>query len=282
MRSRDPDHDMGVRTAALLTHTVVVQAVTFVLRPTTTYRAIELEVPTFWLGLLSASFAVVPLVLAVPSGQAVDRFGERRVMLAGSLLLGVSAVMFLTSGHTVAGLVLASIALGTGHLCSVVGQQALVANTNPAHRYDAAFGYYTFAASLGQAAGPGFILAFGGDRTIPHTGSIFAGAALLTAVPLAAAFLVGNAPAHHASSGAAPGGLRDLLRRPGLLRALLVSCVVLAAIDVTLVYLPALGAERGIASGAIGFLLTLRAAASMASRFFLGRLAGALGRHRLD
>ncbi len=44
------------------------------------------------------------------------------------------------------------------------------------------------------------------------------------------------------------------------------SCVVLAAVDITLVYLPALGAERGIAAGTVGLLLTLRATASMTSR----------------
>lgn len=262
-------------------HTVFVQTSTFVLRPTTTYRAIELDVPALWLGVLSASFAVVPLLVAVPSGQAVDRFGERRVMLVGAVLLCGSAATFLVLGHTVAGLVAASVVLGTGHLCAVVGQQALVANSTPAHRYDAAFGYYTFAASFGQAIGPGLILAFGGDRTIPHTGAIFAAAAVLTVVPLAAAVLLPRGVRRAAPRASGQAGVRDLLRRPGLLRALTVSCVVLAAVDVTLVYLPALGAERGIASGAIGVLLTLRAGASMASRLFLGRLARLLGRRRL-
>ena len=49
-------------------NTLLVQAITFVLRPTAIYRAIELDVPAQWLGALGASFAIVPLVLAVPSG----------------------------------------------------------------------------------------------------------------------------------------------------------------------------------------------------------------------
>jgi MFS family permease len=60
-----------------------------------------------------------------------------------------------------------------------------------------------------------------------------------------------------------------------------VSCIVLAAVDITLVYLPALGTERGIASGSVGVLLALRAVASMGSRLFLGRLVAALGRRWL-
>ena len=266
----------------LLTHSVLVQAVTFVLRPTSTYRALELGVPATWLGVLSASFAIAPLVLAVPSGHAVDRLGERRVMLAGSVLIGLAAGAFVLFGGGVAGLVAGSVLLGIGHLCSVVGQQALVANRTPAGRHDAAFGYYTFAASLGQALGPSLILVFGGTRTIPATGAIFLSTLGLAGVLLVVTLLVRpSGRGQTIAAAAAAGGVRTLLSRPGLLRALTVSCVVLAAVDITLVYLPALGTERGIASGTVGALLTLRAAASMMSRLFLGRLSHRLGRRRL-
>jgi MFS family permease len=60
-----------------------------------------------------------------------------------------------------------------------------------------------------------------------------------------------------------------------------ISCVVLAAVDISLVFLPALGADRGLASGFVGLLLVLRAVASMGSRLFLGRLVALTGRKRL-
>ncbi|WP_406040416.1 MFS transporter [Micromonospora sp. NBC_00898] len=269
------------QTALLFAHTIVVQAATFMLRPASAYRALELDVPGAWLGGLGASFAVVPLVLAVPSGHAVDRFGERRIVLAGSGLLAAAGLCFVFLADSVAGLVVASMVLGTGHLCSVVAQQALVANRTPAARYDAAFGYYTFAASLGQALGPGLIVVFGGDRPIPDTRAIFLGATVLTLPLLVAAVFLRPSGHHRQVAGPAAGGLRGLLRQPGLVRALTVSCVVLAAVDITLVYLPALGAERGIAAGSIGVLLGLRAVASMASRLLLGRLVASVGRRAL-
>lgn len=191
----------------------------------------------------------------MPSGHAVDRFGERRIMLTGSGLLVAAGLCFVFLADSVAGLVLASMVLGTAHLCSVVAQQALVANRTPAARYDAAFGYYTFAASLGQALGPGLIVVFGGDRPIPDTRAIFVGATALTVPLLVAAVFLRPSGHHRQAAGPAAGGMRGLLRQPGLVRALTVSCVVLAAVDITLVYLPALGAERGIASGSIGVLL---------------------------
>jgi MFS family permease len=265
----------------LLVHSVLTQVITFVLRPAVTYRALELHVPGAWLGALAAAFAVVPLLLAVPAGSATDRFGERTVMLAGSAPLVGSGVVLLLAGGSPVGLVVGIAVLGTGHLLSVVGEQSAVANSATEGRFDAAFGYYTFAASLGQAIGPGLIIVLGGRATIPDTGGLF-----VAAVGMGAALLLCSAgirvPTPPASGRAGQGGsLRGLVRLPGLLRALVISSVVLAAVDITLVYLPALGADRGLAAGFVGLLLTLRAVASMTTRLFLGRLVARLGRRRL-
>jgi len=264
-----------------LVHTVLVQLAAFVLRPTSTYRALELGVPPIWLGVLSACFAVAPLILAVPSGQAVDRFGERRVMLVGAVLVVVSAVAFVLLGGGVAGLVAANVLLGTGHLFAVVGQQALVANATPTGRYDAAFGYYTLVTSVGQALGPGLILVFGGRRAIPDTGAIFLATVGLSVLLLGVTLPLRSSERAQSAPQAEVGRTMSMLRRAGLVRAMAVSCVVLAAVDITLVYLPALGTQRGIASGAVGTLLALRAGASMVSRLFLGRLSRSLGRRPL-
>jgi MFS family permease len=267
--------------AVLLLHSTLTQVITFVLRPTSAYRALELDVPAAWLGALTASFAIVPLVLAVPSGQATDRFGERRVMLVGAVLMALSGAVFWTERGGAAGLVLGSVVLGTGHLLSVVGQQAAVANTAGPGRFDTAFGYYTFAASLGQAAGPALITVLGGSGALPDTAPIFAAATVLGVVLLACTAFLRMPARARAGGDAANGGMGTLLRLPGLLRALLISCVVLSAVDITLVYLPALGADRGLAAGVVGLLLTLRAVASMTSRLFLGRLVRWIGRRRL-
>ncbi|MFD4638318.1 MFS transporter [Lentzea sp. NPDC058436] len=267
--------------ALLLVHSVLAQVVTFVLRPAVTYRAIELNVPGGWLGALAASFAVVPLLLAVPSGQATDRFGERRVMIAGGLLMTASAVVLLFAGSTAAGLAAGIVVLGTGHLLCVVGQQAAVANAAPADRFDTAFGHYTFAASLGQAVGPGLIILAGGGQAVPDTSLLFAASVAIGLVLTLSALLLRMPARPSAARENEAGGMRTLVRLPGLPQALLVSCVVLAAVDITLVYLPALGTDRGLTAGFIGLLLTLRAAASMASRFFLGTLVARLGRRRL-
>lgn len=171
--------------------------------------------------------------------------------------------------------------LGTGHLGSVVSQQALVANRTQRRDYDRAFGRYTSAASTGQAIGPGLIVLFGGAATIPDTATIFWWTVALSVPLLVSALLLPGSVGTRVSRHEEPGGVRDLLRRPGLVRALAISCIVLAAVDISLVYLPVLGTEVGISAGVIGALLALRASASMVSRFFLGQLSALIGRGRL-
>ncbi|HEX7308899.1 MFS transporter [Lentzea sp.] len=265
----------------LIVNSVLAQVITFVLRPAVTYRAIELDVPGGWLGALAASFAVVPLVLALPSGQATDRFGERRVMIAGAVLMTASAAVLVLAGSTPAGLAAGIVVLGTGHLLCVVGQQAAVANAAPPEKFDTAFGYYTFAASLGQALGPGLIMLAGGGRPVPDTGVLFAGSIAIGLVLTLSALFIRMPARPSGAREQEAGGMRTLVRLPGLPRALLVSCVVLAAVDITLVYLPALGTDHGLTAGFVGLLLTLRAVASMTSRFFLGKLVTVLDRQRL-
>ena len=266
----------------LLAVSTLTQIVTYVVRPTATYRAIELDVPAAWLGALGASYAIVPLALALPSGVLTDRFGERRVAVAGGFVLVASTVSFVLVGQSVGGLIVGSMLLGLGQLLCVVSQQALVANTSELGRFDAAFGRYTFAASLGQAIGPGLIIAFGGNQPIPDTSTIFVVSIVMSGVLTGLSFGLGQ-PHHARTTPASASGasMRTLFRIPGLPRALITSCTILAAVDITLVYLPALGAEQGLTARLVGLLLALRAASSMVSRLFLGRLSAKVGRRRL-
>jgi MFS family permease len=280
--------ELGRRSAtALLTHSALIQAVTFLVRPAATYRALELDVPGFALGLLAASYAVFPLLLAVPTGGLVDRLGERRLMAIGSgVVLGCSAFLLLW-GSSIVALVIGTAVLGAGQLACVVGQQAVVANNAASSRMDSAFGYLTFAASLGQALGPLAISLVGGASVRPDTQAIFFLSACMSLVLFVATFGVSakvsctRRKAVVADGDGGKGNVVSLLKTPGVARALATSATVLAVVDLTMVYLPALGAERGLTAATVGLMLTTRAVFSMVSRLLLGQMARKLGRMRL-
>ncbi|BCW60388.1 MFS transporter [Arthrobacter sp. StoSoilB20] len=276
--------ELGRRSStALLIHSALIQAVTFLVRPATTYRALELDVPGFALGLLAASYAVFPLLLALPIGGLVDRLGERRLMAIGAaVVLGCSAFL-LFWGSSVPALVAGTALLGAGQLACVVGQQAVVANNAASTRLDSAFGYLTFAASLGQALGPLAISIVGGASVRPDTGAIFLLATAMSLLMFLTTFVISSkvSRGRRAPKGGPKGSAAALLRTPGVVRALATSATVLAVVDLTVVYLPALGAERGLTAATVGLMLTVRAVFSMVSRLGLGSVSRRLGRMKL-
>ncbi|MGW9414024.1 MFS transporter [Arthrobacter cupressi] len=278
--------ELGRRSvAALLINSTLIQAITFLVRPAATYRALELDVPGFALGLLAASYAVFPLILAVPTGGLVDRLGERRLMaIGGSIVLACSAFLLLW-GSSIVALVIGTALLGAGQMACVVGQQAVVANNATSSRLDSAFGYLTFAASLGQALGPFAISLVGGSSVRPDTQAIFLLATCMGFVMLATTFAISAGTSttrkKTAAGDGSKGGAVSLLRAPGVARALATSATVLAVVDLTVVYLPALGSERGLSAATVGLMLTTRAVFSMASRLGLGRISRKLGRMKL-
>ena len=277
--------ELGRRSSmALLIHSALIQAVTFLVRPAATYRALELDVPDFALGLLAASYAVFPLLLAVPTGSLVDRLGERRLMAAGSAVVLLCSAFLLLWGSSIVALVAGTALLGAGQLACVVGQQAVVANNAATTRLDSAFGYLTFAASLGQALGPLAISLVGGASVRPDTQAIFFLSVCMSLVLFLATFLISakyGGGKRATAMGGSKGSALGLLKAPGVARALATSATVLAVVDLTMVYLPALGADRGLTAATVGALLTVRAVFSMVSRILLGRIARMIGRMRL-
>lgn len=276
--------ELGRRSAtALLVHSALIQAVTFLVRPAATYRALELDVPGFALGLLAASYAVFPLLLAVPTGSLVDRLGERRLMATGSAVVLACSAFLLLWGSSITALVIGTALLGAGQLACVVGQQAVVANNAASSRMDSAFGYLTFAASLGQALGPLAISLVGGATVRPDTQAIFLLSVVMSLVLFATTFLVSAqvGGGKKAVAAVGRGSAVSLLKAPGVARALATSATVLAVVDLTMVYLPALGADRGLTAATVGAMLTVRAVFSMVSRLLLGRVSRRIGRMRL-
>ncbi|WP_104200434.1 MFS transporter [Cryobacterium sp. Y29] len=271
---------------ALFQHAMLVQFIAFIVRPTAAYRALEMGVPVTWLGLIAASSAIVPLFIAVFVGRITDLRGERLVLSVGAVLFVGSAAGLVFYTPTLTLLLVWNVLLGLGHLLSAVGQQSRVAKTD-AKNLDSAFGYYTVAGTLGQAVGPGVIALVGGDNILPPTATLFFiafVAAVLLLIPTA--FLAHRQPRGATATPRPTTSLREALRAPKetrrrMLGAMLVSMMVLAAIDLLSVYLPALGVERQISASVIGVLLMVRAVATIVSRFFLSALVTRFGRDRL-
>ena len=54
------------------------QTVTALVRVTISYRAVELGLSIVWLGLIAATFAIFPILIAVQVGRLIDRGYDTR------------------------------------------------------------------------------------------------------------------------------------------------------------------------------------------------------------
>src|SRR5438046_884071 len=59
------------------------QVTTSLIRVTTTYRAVELGLSVVWLGIITAAFAILPLIFAVTVGRFIDRGNDARTARIG-------------------------------------------------------------------------------------------------------------------------------------------------------------------------------------------------------
>lgn len=281
-----PKESSGRVPWSLLIHTCFLQLTSHIVRPTSAYHALELGVDIIYLGLIAASFSVIPMLIAIGVGHSVDSGNENRVLLVGAGLTTLACIGLLLFAPSLEALLLWNCLLGVGHVFGAVAQQSRVSRTHP-EKTDSAFGLYSFAGSVGQSIAPLLLIVAGGSALLPNTKMLFSGA-LASSLVVVAATLMLTAGRFGKDSQSVAERLPLLTAftsavgvRGKLFKAVFASMLILAAIDLTTVYLPAWGVERGVGAASIGLLLTLRSLAMMMSRPFLGVLVARIGRSRL-
>lgn len=271
---------------SVLAHAFFLQGAVYLVRPATSYRALELGVDPGLLGLVVASFSILPVFLAITIGRATDRGHEKQVLLLGALLMLGSGAGLLFASPSLPALLGWNLVLGVGHLMSLIGEQSRLASAQ-SRNMDKVFGFYTMVTAVAQAAAPLLLGFLGGAAVIPDTAVLLrAYLASTLALLMATFFMMRHRPQVSATREPAPVKLRAALRvepaaRNTLIASIGLSMMVLCTIDLMQVYLPALGVERGISTQTIGMLLALRAVATVVSRLGMDFLVRAVGRARL-
>ena len=255
---------------------VLLQAALFhsafsVVRPMVSYRALDLGAGSAEIGILAASFAVLPLLLAFVVGRKADTLGPRRVVVAGAVMLLLGCITALLAPGFVV-LLVGAAALGLGHLLTMAGQQTTVARSAIGLDRDRGFGSLTAAASVGQMLGPPLALSLAGWAATRGWSESTVGlgvAAVLVVVAISTFPAPRPAPAREEGSSEPTTSRRafgDLIRTPGMWQAMVTSGAVLAALDLLLAFLPLWAEERGVSVTTVGWLLAVRGAVSLISR----------------
>src|SRR5258708_2902827 len=179
-RTAPPDIDWRLL-APLLANAFMVHTVIGIIRVTTSYRTIELDLPVVWLGVISASFALLPVFSAVALRRFIDRGNDSQAAWIGARLIMVAAAGVWVLSASGLLLLAFTVLLGFGHLFCMASHQMLAVRSANMRGREVAFGHFMVAASTGQGLGPFVVGWLGGSSTVPATGYLF-GIGLIAAV----------------------------------------------------------------------------------------------------
>lgn len=248
-----------------------------IVRVTTSYRAIELGLSAAWIGIITAAFAVLPVLLALKVGRAIDR-GYDVIMIwvgTGSLVIACAGIAWFPELYA---LLFFTAMLGVGHLLLSIGMQVLCAQQPGPGVMERMLGNYMIATAIGQGVGPAIVGWVGGSAAIPPTQILFwIGLGTAALAFLCSLFLRSGSRAQAKEKESKPVPVIDIIRQPGFAVLFFVSVVAVVAQDLIVVYLPLMGTERNIPVDVIGALLAVRAVAAVVSRMFFAKLSAMLG-----
>jgi MFS family permease len=273
--TRDIDHRL---LTPFLIHVTLAQTLILIVRITTSYRALELGLPVAWLGIIATGFALIPVFTALQVGRWIDRGNDARAVWLGSGLVLMACFGFWVWPQSAMHLFGLSVLLGFGHMFCMAGHQMLAVRAGGTRSRETVLGHYMVAAALGQGLGPFVVGWLGGGAALPPTGHLFAIGLSAAAVSAIVALFIRPARAFQRPHERDLVPVGQLVKLPGFAAVMLSSVVTVTSLDLLVIYLPAMGAERQIDSTHIGWLLTVRSVAAFVSRVFYARLILAIGR----
>lgn len=233
-------------------------------RVLSTLFAVELGAGPFAIGLLIATYALFPLVLAVAAGRIIDRWGMRMPLLLGTIGMccGVLLPYFAPSlavvyaGAALTGLAFIFVQISTHTLTATLGEGA---------RRTRNFSVFALFMSVTDFIGP--VVAGVSIDQLGHVRAYLTlGISNLLAVIAVVHFFPRIRRAAHAAGGGQPRRALDLVRHPGLLRIFLASGIVMTGIDLFQLYLPLYGRSVDLSATAIGLIMGACAVAGFAVR----------------
>jgi MFS family permease len=233
-----------------------------------TLYTIRLEGGPLAVGMLAASFSVIPVLFSWMSGRWVDRFGSRWLLLigVGGSAGGMLLPFFMPSLTTV---LLAGTLSGLSMTFCNVSLQNLVGQISSPQQRAKNFSNYSLAGALSSFVGP-MIAGFSIDHLGHHSTCLTVLG--LAMIPLGMLGIRGSTLPRGSGKAEHAGTLWNIFSAPGIGRVLIVSSIAQIANDLFQFYMPVYAHDAGLSASAIGIVLAMYAAASFVVRFVLPRL----------
>lgn len=256
-------------TAAMLANTMLMLAVPF--------KAIELGVGPSLVGVILSAPYVLPVVLAIPMGGIVARFGSQKMIIAGALGMAIGPWATLLF-NSVASLFVTQTIAGFSNMILIISAQTLVSGLARGKKLERYFGWYTTCLSGGQLLGPlisGFLI----DHFSVNVSLVaIAGIPLVSAI--AAFFFAGQVRKGAVVSRSQisyRSQWRLLRTNRGMQLSMMLAFTAIFVLSVHGTFLPVYLESLSLAASSIGALLSVRALSSMMVRVAMSRIIDLCG-----
>jgi len=249
-----------------------------VISPVLPQYALSFSIPVALVGWAISAFALARLVTDIPAGFLADRFGRKRSMISGLVLIIVSSIAAGTAG-SYAWLIVARIVGGVGSAIYMTSATTWVVQVSAGESRGRYMSLYTGLVFAGTAFGPtigGYAAARFGLSAPFFAYAVFALVGLIATLPL-------KEPADSSQAAGSRMRMKDILNILSNRSFMLVNCAVLAlfflrtGVRGTLVPLYA-SLNLGLPEDRIGILLTVAAVGTAISTFPSGWLSDKVGR----
>lgn len=249
-----------------------------IISPILPQYALSFDIPVALVGWAISAFALARLVMDIPAGFLADRFGRKKIMILGLVLIIASSIAAGTAS-SYAWLILARIVGGIGSALYMTSATTWVAQISAGNSRGRYMSLYTGLVFAGTAFGPtvgGYTAARFGLSAPFFAYAVFALAGLIATLPL-------KETADSPQATRSEMRMKDIFSLLSNRSFMLVNCAVLAlfflrtGVRGTLVPLYA-SLNLGLPENKIGILLTVAAIGTAISTFPSGWLSDRVGR----
>lgn len=237
-------------------------------RPTFPLYAHQMGATTFTIGLLTATYAVLPLFLAISAGKIVDKIGDRLPIIGGMTGLGLGMTLpwiwpSLTS------LFLSQLVMGLSSIFVNISLQNVLGNTAPPEQRNSYYSYFSTINSLAFVIGP---LASG--YLIQHVSfnSVFIMGVLTYLISIMCTRYLPNIKQAKEQEKVSLAESISLLKVVPLRKALIGSALSVYSRDIFIAYFPLYALQRNIPVDVSGRILALQGLAMVMVRIVLPKL----------